>query len=137
MNYTNITNTNIDINKINIYNEHYNTLFCNNLNSSLKKELGLENMNDYKSPFISDLQPPTSYGLDNSQRIIPEHYFGSNQKSFKEIDMFYELTKDIRNLKPLNDIQLTYVKNLPKEKIIELLKIYNSCLESINQLFEN
>ena len=47
--------------------------------------------------------------------------------------MFYELTKDIRNLKPLNEIQLTYVKNLPKEKIIELLEIYNLCLKTINQ----
>jgi hypothetical protein len=30
----------------------------------------------------------------------------------------------LKGVKPLNEIQLTCVKNLPKEKIIELLEIY-------------
>lgn len=118
-------------NNIQLYNEHY-TLFCNNINPSLKKDLGLE---EPTVPFFSDWIPPTTYGLNNSERIIPEHYF-EEITGFKEIDMFYELSKDIRNMKPLNKIQLSYVKKLPKEKIIELLKIYNICLKTINELFE-
>lgn len=47
--------------------------------------------------------------------------------------MFYELTKDIRNLKPLNRIQLDYIKTLPKEKILEIVEIYNLCLKNIEE----
>lgn len=85
---------------------------------------------------VGNWKPPTTYGLCNSKRLIPEHYFEPNNKSFKEIDMFYELTKDIRNLKPLNDLQLEYIKTLPKEKIVEVLDIYNQCLKNINELLE-
>jgi hypothetical protein len=48
--------------------------------------------------------------------------------------MFYELKKDVRNLTPLTNIQLNYVKTLTKEQIVELLEIYNNCLESMNDL---
>ena len=51
-----------------------------------------------------------------------------------EIDMFYELTKDIRNLKPLTHTQLNYIQTLPKEKILEVLEIYNYCFQSIEQV---
>ena len=97
-------------NKIQIYNNHY-TLFCNNLNPSLKTLIGLEN--DSRNHFFTDWQPPATYGLENSERIIPEHYFDSTL-GFNEINMFDELIKDIRNMKPLNDIQLNHVKKLPK-----------------------
>jgi len=119
-------------NKINAYTQHYN-LFCYNINSSLKKELCIE-YNDKEEYLKSDWKPPSTYGLNNSERIIPQHYFEPNNKSFKEIDMFYELTKDIRNLQPLTDIKLNYIKSLPKEKIIELLELYNLCLKNINEL---
>ena len=117
----------------NKYNEHYN-LFCKNINPSLKKELGIKCDDDYQNYLKNDWEPPETYGLNNSERIIPQHYFNSNYKYFKDVDMFYELTKDIRNLQPLNKIQLNYVKKLPKEKIIELIEIYNSCLKNMNEL---
>jgi hypothetical protein len=125
---------NKQIYQIENYNIHYN-LFCSNINPSLKKELGI----NIDENFIlnTDWKPPTEYGLNNSERIIPEHYFENENKSFKEIDLFYELSKDIRNLKPLNEIQLTYIKTLPKDKIFELLQIYNLCLTNINHLMEN
>ena len=94
----------------------------NNIDSSLQKKLGVE---------INDDKPENTYRLNNS-----EHYFEPNNTSFKKINMFYELTKDIRNLKPLSKIQLEYVKTLPKEKIIELLEIYNICLKTMNMLLE-
>lgn len=117
---------------MNTYNEHYN-LFCYNINNSLKKELGIQ----FNNNISSDWEAPSTYGLGNSDRIIPQHYFqSSDSKSFKDIDMFYELTKDIRNLQPLNEIQLKYVKTLPKEKIIELLEIYNVCLKDVTEIID-
>ena len=110
-------------NHLDKYNNHY-LLFCNNLNASLQKELEIECYN-----YIN---------TNNSERVIPEHYFEKDKKEnqFLHIDMFYELTKDIRNLKPLSKLQLEYVKTLPKEKILELLEIYNTCLQNINTLLE-
>ena len=120
---------------INTYNEHYN-LFCTNINPSLQRELGIQYLNNNTYIQKTDWNPPNTYGLQNSERIIPKHYFENNNNCFKEIDMFYELTKDIRNLKPLTKIQLDYVKTLKREQIIELLEIYNCCLDSVTQLLE-
>ena len=127
-------NNNNNNTNINTYNEHY-TLFCNNISPSLQKELGINNLNNNTFNSSQNWKPPNTYGLENSQRIIPEHYFEKNN-NFKEIDMFYELTKDIRNLKPLTKIQLDYIKTLTKKQITELLELYNSCFESINNLLE-
>jgi hypothetical protein len=55
-------------------------------------------IDNYKYYSKIDWEPPSTYGLNNSERIIPQHYFEQDNQSFKEIDMFYELTKDIRNL---------------------------------------
>ena len=127
------TNTN----KIQLYNSHY-TLFCNNINPSLKLEIGIEQNESVNNTFFSDWKAPSTYGLNNSKRIIPEHYFENDKKYyFKEIDMYYELIKDIRNLRPLNDIQMSYIKTLPKEKILELLDVYNLCLKTIDEALSN
>lgn len=53
----------------------------------------------------------------------------------KEFDQIYELEKKIRNMQPLTKEQIDYVKTLPKEKIIELLEIYNLCMESLIVVF--
>jgi len=127
----------IQQNKVNMinYNQYYE-LFYKNINPSLEKELGLKRLDNYKFILENNWKPPKLYGLENSERIIPEHYFEHNSNNFKEIDMFYELTKDVRNLKSLSKIQLDYIKTLKKEQIIELLEIYNSCFESIVKLLE-
>lgn len=113
----------------NVYSDNYK-LFCKNINPSLQKELGINYHIDVTN---TDWTPPNTYGLNNSERTIPEHYFS---EKFKEIDMFYELTKDIRNLHPLTELQLNYIKTLPREKIIELLDLFNTCLHAINNIFE-
>ena len=118
-----------------IYINHYK-LLCNNINHSLKKELNINDDIEYQNSLdnlINNWIQPTTYGLNNSERIIPIHYFDDNNDSLN-INMFYELTKDIRNCIPLNEIQLNYVKTLPREKIIELLELYNLCLHNITEI---
>jgi hypothetical protein len=39
-------------------------------------------------------------------------------------------------LKPLNEIQLNYIKTLPKEKILELLEIYNNDIRPGNLMLD-
>jgi len=118
-------------NKIDLYYEHYH-LFCNNINPSFRKELGIEINDNHDHNLQTDWKPPSNYGLSNSERIIPQHYFERNQKSM-DIDMFYELTKDIRNLKPLNHVQLNFIKTLPKEKVMEIIELYNLCLQNMEE----
>lgn len=120
-------------NNIKNFYKHY-SLFYTNLNESLKKELGLNyenNDNEENNKWV----PPTEYGLNNSKRIITEHYV-CKDKNFNEIDMFNELKKDIRNFRPLEKIQLDYIKTLNNEQILELINIYNECLISVNYIID-
>jgi hypothetical protein len=121
--------------KLNLYNEHYD-LFCNNMNPSLKKALGIKDKNNTIKDLNLDWVAPTTYGLNNSTPIIPSHYL-DKKNPLKEIDMSHELVKDIRNLKPLDEIQLKYISSLSKEKVIELLRIYNEVLYSVDDLLQN
>jgi hypothetical protein len=133
-NNTNNINLHLYNQNLNILNDHYN-LFCNNISSNIRKELNMKDDTIQELSINSDWNIPITYGLNNSERIIPQHYFDTNLP-FKDIDMFYELTKDIRNLKPLDSIQLNYISTLPKDKILELIEIYNTCLQSVSQIFE-
>ena len=53
--------------QIYLYNDHY-TLFCNNINPSLKKEVGIINNFDNNDFLNSDWKPPSISGLNNSER---------------------------------------------------------------------
>jgi hypothetical protein len=75
------------------YYDHYH-LFCNNINPSLKRELGIEI--NTTNILYSDWKPPNKYGLDNSERTIPQHYLERND-NITDIVMFYDLTKDIED----------------------------------------
>lgn len=115
------------------YDEHY-TMFCNNVNEAIKKEIGLY-INSNNNNIHNDWKPPKSYGLGNSDPIIPSHYINKNNP-FQEIDLFYELTRDIRNLKPLCKSQLDYIKTLNKEEVLQLIEIYNDCLYAVTNMLE-
>ena len=59
------------------------------------------------------------------------------KKHIDDNNMFYEIIREIRNLKELNKEQLEYIKTLPNEKLLELLLIYNNCFYSINYFFDS
>ena len=50
-------------------------------------------------------------------------------------EKIYDLEKEIRNMQPLTKEQLEFVKTLPKEKIIELLELYNLSMECLIVVF--
>lgn len=112
---------------------HY-TLFCNNINEAIKKEIGLNTVND-SIHINTNWTPPTTYGLCNSEPIIPSYYI-NKENPCQEIDLFYELTKDIRNLKPLCKSQLDYIKTLDKEQVVKIINIYNECLYAVTNMLE-
>ena len=101
----------------------------------LSNEFGLSEINyDEKIDFC----PPKEHGLINSNVIIPSYYqLHKHPSKILDID-FYEIIKhDIRNLRPLNEIQLKYIKELPSEEKNELFDIFNICILAINDIMKS
>jgi hypothetical protein len=95
----------------------------------LTRELGLDEI-VYGFPELiynepSDWKPPINYGLENCNVIIPSYYkFHKNPTQIVEIDYYFIIKDDIRNLRPLNEYQLKYIKNLSHEYKNELFDIF-------------
>lgn len=91
------------------------------MNSQLAELIG---MRHYQPSLTNDddnhhpWQPPSTHGLDNGgQRIIPEYYLTTNMKdNLLTIDYHYMILDDIRNLRPLNEHQLTYIQTTLSEE---------------------
>ena len=47
---------------------------------------------------------------------------------------YYSITKTIKNRVPLNDEELTYIKTLSKEQLIEIIEINNTNIDLFNKL---
>ena len=48
-------------------------------------------------------------------------------------DQYYKLLINIRNYGVLSAAEFNYIDTLPKSKLIEMIKIYNTHIENINQ----
>lgn len=51
-------------------------------------------------------------------------------------DKHYELMKNIRNYYYLSNIELEFIKTLPKKKLIEIIEIVNINTIRMNELFK-
>ena len=47
---------------------------------------------------------------------------------------YYEINKDIRNYKKLSPSEIEYIKKLSKENLLEIIEIYDSCMENIDNI---
>ena len=89
---------------------------CKNMNKTLADAVGVkinsekeseDNNNIVYEPWIQ----PSTHGLENSPRIVPEYYMGTNIKNkLLTIDYHYMILDDIRNLRPLSKTQLDYIE---------------------------
>ena len=50
-------------------------------------------------------------------------------------ELTYSLTKNIRNLKQLNDDEKIYITYLDKDELLKIIDIYNDCIITVNQYF--
>lgn len=92
---------------------------CKNMNSQLAELVGMRHYHNHvRLSNETTWQPPSTHGLDNGgQRIIPEYYLTTNMKdNLLTIDYHYMILDDIRNLRPLNEEQLTYIQNILSEE---------------------
>ena len=95
--------------------DNINHLFiCRNMNKGLADEIGvsLHSETDSVRIIYEPWVQPEKHGLENSPRIIPDYYMGTNMRNnVLTIDYHYMILDDIRNLRPLNKTQLEYIEN--------------------------
>jgi hypothetical protein len=73
------------------------------------------------------------------QFCLPFLFYSGFTKSniIYDLQKFYLLENDIRNLKNVSDEEFDFVKTLPKEKILDIIKIYLCQPESISYSFDD
>ena len=54
----------------------------------------------------------------------------------KNTEYYYTITKDIRNVKPLELEQLEYIKTLPTENQYNIICLYNNCITIVLKMIE-
>lgn len=124
--------SNKEYNTTELYKNDEDYLFTTNVNRSLSKVLGIDDIKDF---LISDYEPPKEHGLLNCNIIIPS-YYNLHKYPHKMFDIdYYEIIKDdVRNCRVLNDYQLNYIKELSHECKDELFDIYNNCTKLYNDI---
>ena len=84
---------------------------------------------DDKASEKCDWVPPKTHGLGNSFTILQQTYIRKIQRGEK-VDYFEILKDDVRNMRPLTEHQMEYVKNREKWELIEIIEI----LDQVNKM---
>lgn len=89
---------------------------------------------DIVYPYISSesWKPPSTHGLENSPRIIPDYYLSTymnKDTNILKIDYKYTILDDVRNLRQLTKNQKKYIKNMSSEDKQEIIEEYNRVIE--------
>jgi len=106
---------------------------CRNMNKGLADEIGvsLHSETDSVRIIYEPWVAPEKHGLENSPRIIPDYYMGTNMRNkVLTIDYHYMILDDIRNLRPLNKTQLEYIdNNLNETQKHEIIVEFNQIIK--------
>lgn len=78
------------------------------------------------------LKPSRSDTLRLSQEFN-EKYFNEIQKNI-EINDFSVIKHDITNYRPLTKIQISQLETLTEKEKIELIKLYNTIIETLDNI---
>jgi hypothetical protein len=110
---------------------NHDKLYCKNICNNIKRsfELPID-----ESLLKSDYIPPSKYGLENSEPILPNYYFPKGD-SIKSFDYLQIIKDDIRNMRKLNEYQINYIKTrLYNEDKNDLFDEFNKVLEAISHI---
>ena len=114
--------------------DYENYIIKTNVCKRLSKEFDLPEMVIDETVIV---EPPTEYGLSNSDIIIPSYYhLAKHPSKILGLDYFNIIKDDIKNYRTLNKYQLEYVKDLTHEYKNELIEIFNECIKAFNELME-
>ena len=103
------------------------------LSPNLRKYFKEENYR--KEDFQTNWVTPKTYGLKNSEEIIPRFYIKDYQK-IVEKDYFGIIIDKIRNFKKLNKREFDYTLTLEGEEKRILLEEFHKLIKVINDLVD-
>ena len=75
-----------------------------------------------------ELNSQSENGLSNSFPIVQQHYI-EKMKRGENINYFEILKDDIRNLRPITNAQLNYIKTLNRDNLFEIIEISNDVIK--------
>lgn len=102
-------------------NEDDNEIMCTNMDPQLAKLLGITlDTEESQEESQTKWTPPSTFGLSNSNRIINDR---SNE-------IFEEIKTCVLMKQSLNDEQLDYIKHIDKDKLYEIIFIYNNSVNN-------
>ena len=106
--------------------------FCNQISPQLAEDLDIDT-HYTANKHASEWHPPSTHGLTNSSRVFGDYYLTGKDLVGKlfDVDFYFTIVDDIRNLRKLSPYQQTFIRSLPDEKKQELLEEYRACVESI------
>jgi hypothetical protein len=109
-------------------------MICKRMNPQLANLVGVSCCHS----FVENNEHPTYvapsfHGLENSPRIIPNYYLTTNMKNgLLTVDYHFTILDDIRNLRPLNPVQLKYIdENMSDEEKQNIIVEFNRVMESV------
>jgi hypothetical protein len=97
-----------------------------NINPSLAKLCGIP-VNPMYTTISTDWNPPSTYGLSNSEPIIQSLYLKTLTQALN-IDYITHLQNQITDMNPLSYFQLKYIYTLDIECLCNIIDTYNTTL---------
>jgi hypothetical protein len=98
-----------------------------------------DNTSNILSEYITLQSPPSTSGLDNCNRIIPDYYLLNKLKPGELFKIeYYEIIKDdIKNMRPLSPYHIQYIKDLNDEQKQEIIELFNDSMKAMVNAFMN
>lgn len=142
--YDDIDDNSIFSEENNISDDNYE-FKCPNISANL-----LEKCNDNNKKLVKTITinnntwiPPTKYGLDNSQRILPNINIKNNIYETTKNNILVQnnlvqiknIKDDIMNFKKLMPSQLNLIKNISDNEKYEIIELYNHMVIKFKELF--
>jgi hypothetical protein len=77
-------------------------------------------------------KPPLNYGLNNSEKNIPDYYLVGKCHEGKifQIDYFSTIVDSVKNLRELTKSQITYLSENPKKQL-DIIRLYDVVLKKV------
>jgi hypothetical protein len=112
-------------------------MICKRMNPQLANLVGVSCCHSFvENNEHTTYVAPSFHGLENSPRIIPNYYLTTNMKNgLLTVDYHFTILDDIRNLRPLNPVQLKYIdENMSDEEKQNIIVEFNRVMESVCEL---
>jgi hypothetical protein len=101
---------------------------------------------------MSDSDTPLNFREYHSKERNPAHFFANipefmpgapaqnnrilneDPPSSREVTMFENIMQEIRGMNVLSSYQIYYLKDMPKDKLLRIIELYNVVMRNVNEI---